>query len=124
MAGMFDQEQQQQQFTRDGRPQPTHHGDSGFTSGNASMFPSPPPEDPRDDAMLGWKMQFGSSGGSAASGAGDGADTASGEIDLESIADSGAHNSGSEDWFNAFNRDVGGNNYATLDGTIRSFISG
>ncbi|KAH8151715.1 uncharacterized protein LAJ45_04337 [Morchella importuna] len=94
MAGMFDQEQQQQQFTRDGRPQPTHHGDSGFTSGDASMFPSPPPEDPRDEAMLGWK--FGSSGGSAASGAGDGAESAS-------------------DWFNTFNRDVGGNNYAQLD---------
>lgn len=100
--------------SRGERPQPTHHGDSGFASAETTM--SPPIEGA--SGMPGWKMAFGSSGESATSGVGDGPEGASGEIDRESSGSrSGTHRSGSEDWFNAFNRDVGGNNCATFDGT-------
>lgn len=65
-----------------------------------------------------WKMAFGSSGESATSGVGDGPEGASGENDRGSSGSgSGTHKSAPEDWFNTFNRDVGGNNYTTFDGT-------
>lgn len=69
-------------------------------------------------AASGWKIAFGSSGESATSGVGDGPEGTSGEINRGSSGSgSGTHKSSPEDWFNAFNCDVGGNNYATFDGT-------
>lgn len=114
LAGKFESESS----SRGERSQPTHHGDSGFASGETDT--SPPTEGA--SGMLGWKMTFRSSGESAASGAGDGPEGAPGEIDRESTGSrNGTHKSASEDWFNAFNRDVGGNNCATFDGTDPSF---
>lgn len=95
--------------SREERPRPPYHGDSGFTSGETDMSPPIPSE---------WKTAFGSSGESATSGVGDGPEGASGENDRGSSGSgSGTHKSAPEDWFNAFNRDVGGNNYTTFDGT-------
>lgn len=97
--------------SREERPHPAYRGDSGFTSG-ATMSP------PIKSSTLGWDMAFGSSGESATSGVGDGPEGVSGEIDRGSSGSvSGTHKSAPEDWFNTFNRDVGGNNYATFDGT-------
>lgn len=71
-----------------------------------------------------WKMAFGSSGESATSGVGDGPEGASGENDRGSSGSgSGTHKSAPEDWFNTFNRDVGGNNYTTFDGTYPPHFS-
>lgn len=115
LGGKFEQESS----SREGRPQPIHHGGSGFASGGTDMeVPMNPPIEERE----GWKMAFRSSEENAPSGVGDGAEGTLGEIDRESIADSGAHKSASEDWFNAFNRNVGGNNYATLDGMDPFFL--
>lgn len=112
-SGHFEQEL----GSREERPQPAYRGDSGFTSGETDMSP------PVEGGMLGWKMAFGSSGESATSGVGDGPEGTSGEIDRGSSGSgSGTHKSAPEDWFNAFNRDVGGNNYTTFDGTSPNLL--
>lgn len=105
---------EQESGSKEERPQPAYRGDSGFASGEAEMGPP---------VAGGWKMAFGSSGESATSGVGDGPEGTSGEIGRgTSGSGSGTHKSAPEDWFNAFNRDVGGNNYTTFDGTDPNFF--
>lgn len=109
---------EQESGSREERPHPAYRGDSGFASGETDMSP------PVEGGMLGWEMAFGSSGESATSGVGDGPEGTSGEIDRGSSGSGsgGTHKSAPEDWFNAFNRDVGGNNYTTFDGTIPNLL--
>lgn len=108
LGGDFEQES----GPREDRPQPAYRGDRGLASGETDMSL------PVAGGMPGWKMAFGSSGESATSGVGDGPEGTSGEIGRgTSGSGSGTHKSAPEHWFNAFNRDVGGNNYTTFDGT-------